>query len=137
MSDLKRIIDENNRYKNFAEEVEIIRETKAGEAYSLYSVRNKNDVTFQAVSGRPDLQGKGFLGFVNGDRARPTVFGFGVKTEIIQTTITLDEFLEEEFIVNFIPNAVSSFTWDIEHSLETLDGVDNVVVNNAITSFIL
>jgi hypothetical protein len=137
MKDIKNIIDENNRYKNFAEEVEIIRETKAGEAYSLYSIRNKNDVVFQAVSGRPDLQGKGFLGFINGDRARPTVFGFGVATDIEKSTITLEEFLEEEFVVNFIPKAVATVSWDIDHGIENLNGSDNVVVTSSVTAKIL
>lgn len=136
MLEINNVINEKNRFRNFAEEVEIVRETKAGDAYSLYSVKNKNNVTFQAVSGRPDLNGKGFLGYINGDRARPTVFGFGVKTEIVATTITLEEF--EDVTVTFIPKAVVLAKWDIEHFCQVRESAeDNIVVPDAVTTEIL
>lgn len=131
--ELKKIIDENNRYKNFAEEVEILLEMKSGSAYSLYSVRNKNDVVFQAVSGRPDLSGKGFLGFINGDRARPTVIGFGVKTDIIKSNAPTFIEPDDSVGINFVANPIKTVVWDIDHGIQNELGFDNIVEPNSVT----
>lgn len=61
-------------YKNFSEEVEIILENNIDENLSLYTVTNKNGVTFQNVPGMAWI-GFGVLGYVNGDRARPVLLG--------------------------------------------------------------
>ena len=67
-------------YKNFAEEVVINSENKSGNNFSLYNVTNKNGVTFQNVPGGSGIQNRGFLGFINGDRARPSIISTTVKT---------------------------------------------------------
>jgi len=67
-------------YKNFAEEVVIDSENKSGNNFSLYTVTNKNGVTFQNVPGGSGIQNRGFLGFINGDRGRPAVISATVKT---------------------------------------------------------
>jgi len=62
-------------YKNFAEEVSVVSESPAGTNVSLYSVTNKNNITFQGVPGMPFQRGTVRMGYVNGDRARPVVIG--------------------------------------------------------------
>ena len=72
-------------YDNFSEEVQIDRETSAG-SMTLYTVTNKNGVTFQQVPGQPGLANRGFMGFVNGDRARPIMLSGSVKIQESQST---------------------------------------------------
>ena len=75
-------------YDNFSEEVQILKETTAG-TMALYTVVNKNSVTFQQVPGQPGLVNRGFMGFVNGDRSRPIMLSGSVKineTESIDNT---------------------------------------------------
>ncbi len=85
----KEFIDSLNvksDFNNFSEEVQILRETSAG-SMTLYTVKNKNGVTFQQVPGQPGLANRGFMGFVNGDRARPIMLSGSVK---IQETESVD-----------------------------------------------
>ncbi len=70
--DLVNVINEKQDYSNFSEEVKIINRTKVGEI-SIYTVRNKNGVTFQKVPGNPGIQDRGIMGYTNGDRARPII----------------------------------------------------------------
>lgn len=89
MNPSKDFIDSINvksDYDNFSEEVQIDRETSAG-SMTLYTVTNKNGVTFQQVPGQPGLANRGFMGFVNGDRARPIMLSGSVK---IQETSSID-----------------------------------------------
>jgi len=72
-------------FDNFSEEVQILKETSAG-TMTLYTVKNKNGVTFQKVPGQPGLVNRGFMGFVNGDRARPIMLSGSV--EIAETEST-------------------------------------------------
>ncbi len=72
-------------FDNFSEEVQIIAATAAGKM-ALYTVTNKNGVTFQKVPGQPGLENRGFMGFVNGDRARPIMLSGSVKIQETSTT---------------------------------------------------
>lgn len=78
-------VNEKNRYENFSEEVKIISSARAGNM-TIYTIRNKNDVTFQKVPGQPGLSDRGFMGFVNGDRARPIMLTGSVKTTTTEST---------------------------------------------------
>ncbi len=78
-------INEKNRYENFSEEVKIIASATAGNM-SIYTVTNKNGVTFQKVPGQPGLADRGFMGFVSGDRARPIMLSGSVKTTESEST---------------------------------------------------
>ncbi len=77
-------VNDKNRYENFSEEVQIIKETTAGKM-TLYTVTNKNGVTFQKVPGQPGLEDRGFMGFVQGDRARPIMLSGSVRTTVTET----------------------------------------------------
>jgi len=79
--ELKQYLAENTSYNNFAEEVAVSGETKAGNGLSLYTVVNKNGVTFQTVPGNPGITDRGTMGYINGDRGRPVVFGPAAKVE--------------------------------------------------------
>jgi hypothetical protein len=84
----KDLIDSLNvksDYSNFSEEVQIDRVTTAG-TMTLYTVTNKNNVTFQQVPGQPGLTNRGFMGFVNGDRSRPIMLSGSV--EVVETPST-------------------------------------------------
>jgi len=72
-------------YDNFSEEVEIISSAQAGNM-TIYTVTNKNGVTFQKVPGQAGLSDRGFMGFVNGDRARPIMLTGAAKTTETETT---------------------------------------------------
>jgi hypothetical protein len=72
-------------FDNFSEEVQILKETSAG-SMTLYTVKNKNGVTFQKVPGQPNLENRGFMGFVNGDRARPIMLSGSVRITETQST---------------------------------------------------
>ena len=78
-------INEKNRYENFSEEVKIIASATAGNM-SIYTIINKNGVTFQKVPGQPGLADRGFMGFVSGDRARPIMLSGSVKTTESEST---------------------------------------------------
>jgi hypothetical protein len=78
-------INVKSDYDNFSEEVQIDRETSAG-SMALYTVTNKNGVTFQKVPGQPGLENRGFMGFVNGDRARPIMLSGSVRIQESQST---------------------------------------------------
>lgn len=112
----KERIDDRLRYRNFSEDVAIIKETSCGENVSLYTVKNKNNVTFQCVPGMSYI-GRGRLGFVKGDRSRPVMIGMAdFKTrEDIRAGITV--------VTNVSPpgNQISSnveilieYGWDIQ-----------------------
>ncbi len=80
MSDLNKVVVESIKAENFAEEVTILAENKSGTNFSLYTVKNKNNVTFQKVPGGAGITGKGILGFVGGDKNRPTLISTGATT---------------------------------------------------------
>ncbi len=79
------VVNAKSNYDNFSEEVEILKETSAGKM-TLYTVRNKNGVTFQKVPGQPGLADRGFMGFVQSDRARPIMLSGSVRTS--ETSLT-------------------------------------------------
>lgn len=78
-------INEKNRYENFSEEVKILSSAQAGNM-TIYTVLNKNGVTFQKVPGMSGLVDRGYMGFVNGDRARPIMLTGAVKTTTTEST---------------------------------------------------
>ena len=78
-------VNEKNRYENFSEEVKILASAFAGNM-AIYTVKNKNNVTFQKVPGQPGLADRGFMGFVSGDRARPIMLSGSVKTTESEST---------------------------------------------------
>ena len=97
-------------YDNFSEEVQIDKETSAG-SMTLYTVTNKNDVTFQRVPGQPGLKDRGFMGFINGDRARPIMLSGSVRiTKTASTNNTTTILINESGQVDITP----SVGWDIE-----------------------
>ncbi len=109
-------INEKNRYENFSEEVKIIASATAGNM-SIYTITNKNGVTFQKVPGQSGLADRGFMGFVSGDRARPIMLSGSVKTTESESTnndVTQGDSggnnLGDEFPVDLTP----SVAWDIE-----------------------
>ncbi|WKZ15425.1 MAG: hypothetical protein QY317_16135 [Candidatus Jettenia caeni] len=75
MRELKKIISNSIDYSNFSEEVEILSAMRVGSNYYIYTARNKNGVTFRHVPGIAGLSGRGIMGYVNGDRARPVMIG--------------------------------------------------------------
>lgn len=78
-------VNTKSDYDNFSEEVQIDNVTIAGKM-ALYTVTNKNGVTFQKVPGQPNLENRGYMGFVNGDRARPIMLSGSVKIQETQST---------------------------------------------------
>lgn len=82
-------INTKSDYDNFSEEVQIDNATIAGKM-ALYTVTNKNGVTFQKVPGQPGLKHRGFMGFVKGDRARPIMLSGSVKITESQSTVPFD-----------------------------------------------
>ncbi len=88
MSAAKDFVDSvnvKNKYENFSEEVKIVSSAKAGNM-TIYTILNKNGVTFQKVPGMSGLSDRGFMGFVNGDRARPIMLTGSVKTTTTEST---------------------------------------------------
>lgn len=86
---MKSLFDFTNnqiQYKNFSEEVRLIKETKAGISYSKYTCTNKNGVTFQEVPGFVGLTGAAVMGYVNGDRSRPVIIGPATKPTIVKSS---------------------------------------------------
>lgn len=78
-------INEKSKYENFSEEVEILASANAGNM-TIYTIKNKNNVTFQKVPGMAGLSDRGYMGFVNGDRARPIMLTGSVKTTTTEST---------------------------------------------------
>lgn len=83
--DLVDSVNTKNKYENFSEEVKIISSANAGNM-TIYTILNKNGVTFQKVPGMSGLSDRGFMGFVNGDRARPIMLTGSVKTTTTEST---------------------------------------------------
>lgn len=81
IKNLSKTIGTSIAYNNFSEEVEILSETKLHAGYSIYEIVNKNGVTFHAVPGQTGISESGIMGFVNGDRGRPTLLGAGTKMQ--------------------------------------------------------
>jgi hypothetical protein len=107
-------INEKNRYENFSEEVEILSSSQAGNM-TIYTILNKNGVTFQKVPGQSGLSDRGYMGFVNGDRARPIMLTGSVKTT---TTESINNDVTQNNVINFgntFPvDITASVGWDIE-----------------------
>ncbi len=86
MKNLFDFTSDQIKYKNFSEEVRLLKETKAGASYSKYTCLNKNGVTFQEVPGLVGLVGAAVMGYVNGDRSRPVIIGPATKPTIIASS---------------------------------------------------
>ncbi len=109
-------VNEKNRYENFSEEVKIISSAQAGNM-SIYTILNKNGVTFQKVPGQPGLADRGYMGFVNGDRARPIMLTGSVKTTTTETTnndVTIGGGGGGTFVGVVPVDPTPSVAWDIE-----------------------
>lgn len=89
MKSLYDYTNEQIRYKNFSEEVRLIKETKAGASYSKYTCTNKNGITFYEVPGLIGLTGAAVMGYVNGDRARPVIIGPATKPTVVKSSFGL------------------------------------------------
>ncbi len=85
---LAKIINTSIDYNNFSEEVTVLRETKKHTGYSSYEVRNKNRVIFHNVAGQSGISESGIMGFVGGDRGRPTLLGAGTKVASTSSSAT-------------------------------------------------
>ncbi len=103
-------INEKDDYHNHIEEVRIDKETSAGKM-TLYTVTNKNGVTFQQVPGQAGLEDRGFMGFVNGDRARPIMLSGSVRVTESETT---DNTGMSSIIAEASVDLTESEQWDIE-----------------------
>ncbi len=103
-------INEKSDYDNFSEEVKIDKETTAGRM-TLYTVTNKNGVTFQKVPGQPGLEDRGFMGFINGDRARPIMLSGSVR--VVETESTDNEGTDNMASVAVV-DITPAVAWDIE-----------------------
>lgn len=87
-SAFKQKFSERLKYKNYSEDVVIISEASVGNNISIYTVKSKNNVTFQRVPGMSGLTDTGKLGFIAGDRGRPMLMGTRKKAQGIKTTTT-------------------------------------------------
>ena len=121
IKDLQTMLAGNIDYKNFSEEVTILSETKANAGYSLYTIKNKNGVTFQNVPGNSNIGNTGILGFINGDRGRPTLLGAGTKvnnTESSVASVWTDLIDITPIVLTIIPaadNYLDGFNKDTGH----------------------
>lgn len=119
MSTSKDLVDSLNvksNYENFSEEVEILSSANAGNM-TIYTIKNKNDVTFQKVPGMSGLSDRGFMGFVNGDRARPIMLTGSVKTtktESVNNKVTQGTGGGPNFGTTFPVDLTPSVAYDIE-----------------------
>ncbi len=120
----KQALSERVDYKNFSEDVEILNENNIDENLSVYTVRNKNNVTFQNVLGMAWI-GLGKLGYVNGDRSRPILLG----TSDIDIKMKSGRFSSRDNSpgqdqVSTTVTVIMEFTWDIQ--LEATRGSETV-----------
>ncbi len=75
---------ENN---SIPEEVEIITETQTGN-FSLYTVKNKNGITFHNVPGARGFSDRGFLSYIQRDTTRPVMISGSAKVTTSISTAT-------------------------------------------------
>ena len=61
IQEYRKRIEEKFNYQNFSEEIDIVHENNIDENLSLYTITNKNGVTFQNVPGMAWI-GFGVLG---------------------------------------------------------------------------
>lgn len=119
--DLVDSINVKNRYENFSEEVKILSSARAGNM-TIYTIKNKNGVTFQKVPGQSGLSDRGFMGFVNGDRSRPIMLTGSVKTTTTETTnnqVTQGTGGGNNFADTFPVDLTPSVAYDIELTVES------------------
>ena len=115
-------------YDNFAEEVTILSEAKSGDNYSLYTVKNKNNVTFQNVPGAGGITGNGVLGFINGDRGRPTLLGSGTKVDNTPSDVSGAGWPVADL------TEAPAYTWDIQLYVSGDYGNDTETKSSYITA---
>ncbi len=112
-------INEKNSYENFSEEVKIISSAQAGNM-TIYTILNKNGVTFQKVPGQSGLSDRGYMGFVNGDRSRPIMLTGSVKTTTTESTnndVTQNDSIN--FGNTFPVDITPSVAWDVELTVDS------------------
>ncbi len=132
-------VNEKNRYENFSEEVKIISSAQAGNM-TIYTILNKNGVTFQKVPGISGLSDRGYMGFVNGDRARPIMLTGSVKTTTTESTnneVTQGVGGGTDNFADTLPvDTTSSVAWDIELTVDAgALGADTETKEGFITVF--
>ncbi len=118
INNLKKITNEQIKYNNFAEEVTILSETKLHTGYSTYEVIDSNGVTHHAVPGNSGISETGIMGYVRGDRQRPTLMGAGTKTN--ETTGTTQYTWDIQLIVT---DASSATDTETKEGFVTVDAV--------------
>lgn len=112
--DLLNTMNETIDYKNFSEEVVVLSEVVAGN-HSLYTVINKNSVNFQNVTGSSGIKSRGILGFIDNNRARPTLIGASTKHNLTES--------------------LAAYTWDVQLVVTDADSnTDTETKTNFITS---
>ncbi len=130
MPSAKDFIDSLNtksEYENFSEEVEILAVTSTGNM-ALYTVKNKNGVTFQNVPGLVGLESRGYLGFVRGDRARPIMISGLASSEVTTTDIG------STGLVNIPGIDISpTMSWDIQLTAISAVGNSTAAITTMIT----
>ncbi|MCP4989381.1 MAG: hypothetical protein GY928_25980 [Colwellia sp.] len=109
-------VNDKADFDNFSEEVEILSSAQAGNV-TIYTVTNKNGVTFQKVPGQAGLSDRGFMGYVNGDRARPIMLTGAAKTTTTESTnndVTQGDSGGTSFADVFPVSLTPSVMYDIE-----------------------
>ena len=87
-NNIKTLYQTRQKYLNFTADVEILCENRAGTHYSLYAVRNKNNIEIQNVQGAPGVRDAGTMGHIRGDRARPILISSATKTNNTASSTT-------------------------------------------------
>lgn len=114
VSEYKKRLQEKIDYKNFSEEVEIIHENNIDENLSLYTVTNKNGVTFQNVPGMAWI-GFGVLGYVGGERGRPVLLGTSdIDIKIKSGKYSASDLMPDVNRVVLNVTVIFEYEWDIQ-----------------------
>jgi hypothetical protein len=78
LNNLHKLMNETIADNSISEEVDILQETTNGNS-SLYTVKNKNGVTFWQVPGPSGFTDRGFVGFIQRDPGRPVLLSGSSK----------------------------------------------------------
>ncbi len=114
IAEYKKRLQEKIAYQNFSEEVVINQENNIDENLSLYTVKNKNGVTFQNVPGMAWI-GFGVLGYVNGDRSRPILLGSSdIDVKIKSGKFSSKDLMPGTNRVTSNVTVIIDFEWDIQ-----------------------
>lgn len=110
----KKRLEERFDYQNFCEEVDILSENNIDKNLSLYTVKNKNDVTFQNVPGMAWI-GFGVLGYINGERSRPVLLGTSdIDIMIKSGKYSTSDLMPQPERVETNVTVLMEYQWDIQ-----------------------